>query len=64
MKVNFVENTYVNFDQIKIGEIFETDGIICLKVDDKYAFDIFNNKLQYCKGWDTLIPRESEITIY
>lgn len=64
MKVNFIENSYVNFDQIKVGEIFETDGIICLKVDDKYAFDIFNNKLQYCKGWETLIPRESEITVY
>lgn len=64
MKINFAKNAYVNFAQIKIGEIFETDGIICLKVDDKYAFDIFNNKLQYCKGWDNLIPRESEITVY
>lgn len=64
MKVNFIENECVNFDQIKIGEIFETDGIIYLKINDTFAFDIFNKKLECCKGWGTLIPRESEITIY
>lgn len=64
MKVNFIENKCVNFDQIKIGEIFETDGMIYLKINNLFAFDIFNNRSQYCKGWDTLIPRESEITIY
>ena len=44
MKVKFVKNVYVNFDQIKIGEILETNGIIYLKINEKFAFDIFNNK--------------------
>ena len=64
MKVNFIENAYVNFDQIKIGEVFENDGMIYLKINDIFAFDLLNKRSQYCKGWDTLIPRESEITIY
>ena len=64
MKVNFIENAYVNFDQIKIGEVFETDGIVYLKVGCEHAFDLFNNKLHFCDEWINLIPRESEITIY
>lgn len=64
MKVKFVKNVYVNFDQIKIGEIFETNGIIYLKINETFAFDIFNKKSEYCKGLDTLIPRKSELIIY
>ena len=64
MKVNFIENECVNFDQIKIGEVFETCGIIYLKINDLFAFDLLNKRPQYCKGWDSLIPRESEITVY
>ncbi len=64
MKINFAENAYVNFDQIKVGEIFETDGTFYLKVGYEHAFDLVNNRLQYCEGWDTLIPRESELTVY
>ena len=43
MKVNFIETTYVDFHQIKIGEVFETDGIVYLKVGCEHAFDLFNN---------------------
>jgi hypothetical protein len=64
MKVNFTKTTYVNFDQIKIGEVFETDGTVYLKVGCQHAFDLFNNKLHFCDEWINLIPRESEITIY
>lgn len=64
MKVNFIENAYVDFEKVQIGEIFEVDEIFYLKVDHEHAFDVFNNRLQYCKGWDTLIPKESELTVY
>lgn len=64
MKINFAKNAYVNFAQIKIGEVFETNGTFYLKVDCIHAFDLDNNRLQFCEEWDTLIPRESEITIY
>lgn len=64
MKVNFIENECVDFDQIKIGEVFETCGTIYLKINDIFAFDLLNKRPQYCKGWDTVIPRKSEITVY
>lgn len=64
MKVNFIKNECVNFDQIKIGEVFETDETVYLKIGCQHAFDLFNNKLRFCEEWNNLIPRESEITIY
>lgn len=64
MKVNFIKNECVNFDQIKIGEVFETRETIYLKINDLFGFDLLNKRPQYCKGWDTLIPRKSEIAVY
>lgn len=64
MKVKYIDAAYISFEEVQIGEIFEVDGILCLKVDHKHAFDIFNNRLQCCKGWDNLILKESELIVY
>lgn len=64
MKVNYIGAEYIDFEEVQIGEVFEANEILYLKVDDEYAFDVLNNRVQYCKGWDTLIPKESELTVY
>lgn len=64
MKVKRVNENYIGFEEIEIGEIFEIDDIYYLKVNHEYAFDVFNNQLVCCNGWDTLIPRKSELKIY
>lgn len=65
MKVKRVNENYVAFEEIGIGEVFEADEKYYLKINNNWAFDVFNNKLEVvCKGWDTLIPRKSELTVY
>ena len=50
MKVKYIDAAYINFEEVQIGEVFEVDEIFYLKVDHEHAFDVFNNRLQYCKG--------------
>lgn len=64
MKVNYLNNDYVDFEKIKVGEVFEYDGLCYLKVDRTNAFDVFNNTLECCEEWYDLILRDSELTIY
>lgn len=64
MKVNYINSDYVDFEKIKVGEVFEYDGICYLKVDRINGFDVFNNALVDCEEWRDLILKDSELTIY
>lgn len=52
------------FKDLKVGEGFETDKILYIKVGDNCAFDVINNKRDFFQPTDEIIPRDCEIIFY
>lgn len=65
MKIkNETSQKTVNFEGIKIGEVFECEGIFYLKVSETTAFDVYNNFLGNWENAEYLIPKQSELRVF
>lgn len=52
------------FKDLKVGEDFETDEILYIKVGDNCAFDVINNKGDFFQPTYEITPRDCEIIFY
>lgn len=52
------------FKDLKVGEGFETDEILYIKVSDNCAFDVVNNKGDFFQLTYEITPRDCEIIFY
>ena len=52
------------FEDLKVGEGFEKDEILYVKVSDNAAFDIINNRGSFFNPTIEIIPRDCEIIFY
>lgn len=64
MKITFSDSRNVKFKDIGIGDVFESENVVYIKINDDCSFDILNEVVVNCKGWDYLTPKESELIIY
>lgn len=55
---------FKDFKDLKVGEGFETDEILYIKVGDNYAFDVINNKGDFFQPTYEVTPRDCEIIFY
>lgn len=52
------------FKDLKVGEGFETDEILYIKVSDNCAFDVINNKGDFFQPIYEITPRDCEIIFH
>lgn len=52
------------FKDLKVGEGFETDEILYIKVSDNRAFDVINNKEDFFQSTYEITPRDCEIIFH
>lgn len=52
------------FKDLKIGEGFEIDGILYVKVSDDGAFDVINNRGDFFNSTIEVLRRDCEIIFY
>ena len=52
------------FKDLKVGEGFETDEILYIKVSDNCAFDVINNKGDFFQPTYEITPRDCEIIFH
>lgn len=52
------------FKDLKVGEGFETDEILYIKVGDNCAFDVINNKGDFFQPTYKITPRDCKIIFY
>lgn len=55
---------FKDFKDLKVGEVFETDEILYIKVGDNCAFDVINNKGAFFQPTYEITPRDCEIIFY
>lgn len=55
---------FKDFKDLKVGEGFETDEILYIKVGDNCAFDVINNKGDFFQPTCEITPRDCEIIFY
>lgn len=63
MKINDDTQQTVNFEEIKIGEVFEWQEIFYLKISKTTAFDVYNNLIENFAG-EVVTSRQSELRIF
>lgn len=64
MKLTFSGSRKVKFKDIRIGDVFEKENVVYIKINDDCSFDILDETIVNCKGWEYLTPKESELIIY
>ena len=64
MKITFSDTHNVEFEDIRIGDVFESENVVYIKINDDCSFDILNKVVLNCTGWNYLIPKDSELIIY
>lgn len=52
------------FKDLKVGEGFEIDEILYVKVSDDGAFDVINNRGDFFNSTIEVTPRDCEIIFY
>ena len=56
--------TFTEFEKLKVGDGFEYEDILFIKISAAEAFDVCNNRIEDFCGVDGLEPRQCEITFY
>lgn len=52
------------FEDLKVGEGFEKDEILYIKVSDDCAFDVINNRRNFFNSTVEVLRRDCEIIFY
>ena len=52
------------FEDLKVGEGFEKNGILYIKVGDNCAFDVISNRESFIKSSAKVAPRDCEIIFH
>lgn len=52
------------FENLKVGEGFEKNGILYVKISENRAFDVISNKGSFFKSTAKVAPRDCEIIFY
>lgn len=52
------------FEDLKVGEGFEKDEILYIKVSDNGAFDVINNRGDFFNSTVEVLRRDCEIIFY
>lgn len=56
--------TLTEFEKLKVGDGFECEDILFIKISAEEAFDICNNRIEDFCGVEGIEPRQCEITFY
>lgn len=56
--------TFKTFEKIQIGEGFEYEDVLYIKINIDYGFDVINNTIQEFRYTDKVYNRDIEIVFY
>lgn len=52
------------FESLKVGEGFEKNGTLYVKISENGAFDVISNKRSFFKSTAKVVPRDCEIIFH
>lgn len=58
-----VKNETTSFDNIEIGQIFESDHGFFLKIDDDKGFDVYNGEIFPFRDTESVILHHAKLII-
>lgn len=65
--MKYTDNSHLrlkDFNELSVGECFEYENILYIKIHNENGFDVCNNTIEYFSGVEAVCVRDAEIIFH